>query len=107
MTIKVRRHAACDSSISHDLGEANVFVECGRLFVAFSEQKGFGTSVYKLRIDPGSYGYLVQAMLRVNAEETIKAFAAALKDGIPAPIQEEDFSNRWWPSLEKKASDAA
>jgi hypothetical protein len=56
----------------------------------FTDGRGFGSSHYTLRIAPEHFRDLIEAMLRSNADEAIKAIANALKDGIPAPVLEGD-----------------
>jgi hypothetical protein len=57
----------------------------------FTDDRGFGSSHYTVRIDPEHFRDLVEAMLRANADE--EAIANALKDGIPtpAPVSEGDW----------------
>jgi hypothetical protein len=101
VTITARREAA-RGGIPQDLGEARVCIEGKRALLRFSEPRGFGDSDYELHLDPTSFRDLVQVMLRTNAEETIKAFASALKDGIPAP------AHAWYPHhMDRKPPEAA
>jgi hypothetical protein len=97
MTIKVSRYGV-STGLGHpqDVGEAGAGVEYGMAAMFFSEPRGNGRSCYTLHIDPTSFEDVVQVMIRANAEQTIKAFAAALKDGVPAPKKE------WFPWMDKK-----
>jgi hypothetical protein len=100
MTIMVSRHGRSTGPGAEEDVEANVGVEYGQAILTFTEPRGFGDSQYTLSIAPGSFGDLVQVIMRANAEEAIKAFAAALRDGIPA------HQERWYPAWEKKSADA-
>jgi hypothetical protein len=86
MAIDVRRKVAEARHLyEYDhLGTAWIGVERERVTLGFSEAKGRGKSHFRLTIEPSSYRLVVEAMLRTNAEEAIKAFAAVLKDGIRA-----------------------
>ena len=66
------------------VGNAHICTEHGRARIRFRESRGFGASDYEVRIAPSDFTDMVEAMLRANPEEAVKAFAAALKDGIPA-----------------------
>jgi hypothetical protein len=103
MAIEVRRNAAEALHSMHYeyLGTAWVGVEYEEMTLLFSEPRGRGKSHYRLRIEPASYEHVIQAMLRANPEEAIKAFAAALKDGIPAKERE------WSPPEEDANTSAA
>lgn len=105
MAIKVsRRGKLAESWTRQNLGEARVGVAYGGAYIAFGEQKGFGASIYELRIEATSYGDLVEAMMRADSVEAIKAFAAALKDGVPAPAPRDGL---WRAGQEKKPPEAA
>jgi hypothetical protein len=51
-------------------------------------------------LDPNDFADLMEAMLRANAEKALKAFAAALKDGIP------EKSECWRPNMKKRPAAA-
>jgi hypothetical protein len=98
MTIKVSRYGRSTGlGNPQDVGEAGIGVEYGMAAMFFSEPRGYGDSCYTLHIGPTSFEDVVQALMRANAEETIKAFAAALKDGVPAPKEE------WFPWMDNKS----
>ena len=55
----------------------------GDLTIAsIAEVYGFGLANVMLRIDPGSFSDIAKAMIVANADEAIKAFGAAMQDGI-------------------------
>jgi hypothetical protein len=97
MTITAKREAKRSGYVPQDLGEGRVGIEKGRMEISF----GPLTDRYTLGVDPTSFEDLVQVMLRSNADEAIKAFANALKDGIPANAV------AWYPAKEKKPPTAA
>jgi len=57
----------------------------GSVYFQFVNEKTTGPSCYKLVLEPEHFRDLIEAMLRANADETVKAVANALKDGIPVP----------------------
>jgi hypothetical protein len=91
MTVRVYRGGgAASSSASQHIDDAAIGIEHDQPFLMFLDQRGFGDSHYTLRIELENFRHLIEAMLLVNADETIKAVANALKDGIPAPAPKGD-----------------
>jgi hypothetical protein len=91
MTVRVYRGGgAAYSSDSQHIDNAAIGIEHGEPYIMFLDRRGFGDSHYTLRIEPENFQDLIEAMLLVNADETIRAVANALKNGIPAPIPEGD-----------------
>jgi hypothetical protein len=79
-----RRGERAGFGTGEQLGGAYVSVEYGRVKICFSDSRGFGESRYNVRLEPIDFADMMEAMLRANPEEAIKAFASALKDGVPA-----------------------
>ena len=65
---------------------ASLNVEYGCVDLRFYCDRGFGESEYRVSIHPEHFPHLVEAILRANADEVIKAIGNVLKDGIPAPV---------------------
>lgn len=96
MTIDVLREPAKGSGYPELINEAQVRVELGSLLLRFaSNPKGTNSSLYDVVIRPESYSEIAEAMIRAHPEEAIKAFGAAMKDGIPDPAK-----SVWYPGIE-------
>ena len=85
MTIKVRRTGLRSFDFPEEIDQARIRVESGLVELVFTEPKGFGDSLFNVNINAGSFAILAQAMMHANAEEAIRAFGNALKDGMPEP----------------------
>jgi hypothetical protein len=101
MAMNVSRQGLAFSDPPVQIGKAAAYVEYGVATISFTEPRGTGTSRYWVRLDPASFGDVVQAMMHANAEEAIKAFAASLQDGIPAP------KDIWHQGMDQKPATAA
>jgi hypothetical protein len=104
MAIDVCRYGVMSGlGMPKSVGKAHVRVDEGQVLVTFTEPRGYGDSKFMLRVEPTSFGELIQVMLRAHPEEAIKAFATALKDGIPAPVRH----GQWWPGRDDSPPKAA
>src|SRR5260370_16893389 len=70
------------------IDNASIAVEDKCACLTFFGERGFGESEYTLRIASEHFRDLIEAMLRANADEAIKAIGSALKDGIPDSMPE-------------------
>jgi hypothetical protein len=65
---------------------AGISIRERNVVIAFCDPRGLPNGIpYELCVN--DFRELVEAMLRSNADATIKAFAAALKDGIPPQVR--------------------
>jgi hypothetical protein len=64
--------------------------------LSFSDERGYGRSRFQIGILPDSFADLAQAMMHTDPEAAIKAFGAALQEGIPEPVERD---KAWTPGL--------
>ena len=86
MVVEVWRRGFHGDSRAQHIDNASISVEFGHPRLMFLDDRGFGESMYTLRIASEHFRDLIEAMLRANAVEAVKAIGSALKDGIPDPV---------------------
>lgn len=91
MTIEVSHRGFAGTGELIETGTAAISAEYGCVKLRFNEPRGFGLSVFTSTIGTDSFTKVARAMLHANPEEAIKAFGAALQEGIP------EKRDRWTP----------
>jgi hypothetical protein len=83
MTVKVRRDGTRSRRRAKELGVVEVSAWPEQVLLTHVEPRGFGDSRYEIAIRPESFGRLTSAMMQANVDEAVKAFVAALREGVP------------------------
>jgi hypothetical protein len=94
MAITVRSAAAFGNNGGKEIAEAHVRVDYGQMRFSFTVDRGYnqytgkpGTTIYRLCTDSGSFIDIAKAMMEADPNAAIKAFGAALSEGLPAQRQ--------------------
>jgi hypothetical protein len=97
MTMSAYREGLAGSSRPTKIAErVGICVEYGQLRLSFSEERGYGRSLFQIGVRPDSFADLAQAMMHANREAAIKAFGTALQNGIPEPTEGDTI---WTPEV--------
>jgi hypothetical protein len=102
MAIEVLRDGQLSETSYRQIAKASVVALWGTVRLAFVTPRGTGNSYYRLVVNPEDFVTLAQAMLHADPEEAIKAFGAALQEGIP----ERCINDKKWRAPEP-SQDAA
>jgi hypothetical protein len=102
MTIEaVRKGKHADRATSREKQRGETF-KVGRPYVEYGAVTvSFDTPVsgFDLRIHPGSFHAIIQAMMNAEPEETLRAFGAVLQAGVP------EAKAHWYQGWPKNAAD--